>query len=92
MTPVPWYQSLKFRSYVGGWLSLIIGWLIENISTHRFDFEVWTWIAVTISSLTMLGAAVKDWANPNVIAPFAFLNTKNVQTVSDASIQDAQKP
>lgn len=75
--PVPWYSSLKFRSYVGGWFSLVIGWAIENVTTHQFDFHAYTWIAVTISTLTLLGAVVKDWASPDVTAPFSALNKNN---------------
>lgn len=75
---VPWNVSLKFRSYVSAELLLVIGWLIENLSTHKNDFSNWTWIAVTVSTLTLLAAIVRDWADPAVIAPFAVLNKNNI--------------
>lgn len=74
---VPWSDSIKFKSYVSAEVLLVIGWFIENLSTHQ-GRGPWTWIAVTVSSLTLAAAAVRDWASPAIIAPFAALNTNNL--------------
>ena len=76
---VPWAASLKFRAYVGGWLTLVIGWAVENISTHQFNFNTWTWIALAVSTLLTGKSIIADWMNPAVVAPFAVLNKNNVQ-------------
>lgn len=75
--PVPWYRSLKFKAYVGGWLTLVFGWFVDNVSTHQFDIHQWTWIALTVSTVTLCGAIVKDWMNPGVDAPFDVMNKSN---------------
>lgn len=75
---VPWYNSLKFRAYLGGWLTLVIGWLVENLTTHQFAAGAWTWIAISVSTLLTIRSIVSDWASPNVSAPFAILNKNNV--------------
>jgi hypothetical protein len=74
---VPWAQSLKFKAYLGGWLTLVIGWAIENITMHQFVVNTWTWIALTVSTLLTVRAIVADWMNPAVKAPFAAMNQNN---------------
>jgi hypothetical protein len=77
-TAVPWMQSLKFRAYLGGWLTLVIGWAVENLTTHQFGVSGWTWIALAVSTLLTIRSIVGDWMNPNVTAPFAVLNKDNI--------------
>ncbi len=74
---VPWFRSLKFRAYLGGWLTLVIGWAIENLTQHQFAISTWTWIAFTISTLLTIRSIVADWMSPNVTAPFAVMNKGN---------------
>ena len=75
--PVPWFRSLKFRAYLGGWLTLVIGWLIENLTTHAFTAGAWTWIAISVSTLLTIRSIIADWMNPAVVAPFAVTNRNN---------------
>jgi hypothetical protein len=77
---VPWMASLKFRAYVGGWLTLVIGWLVENLATAQFHAGKWTWIALGTSTLLTVRAVVADWMNPAVVAPFAAMNKDNVKS------------
>lgn len=74
---VPWAQSLKFRAYLGGWLTLVIGWAVENLTTHQFSISGWTWIALTVSTLLTMKSIVSDWSSPSVNAPFASMNKGN---------------
>lgn len=75
---VNWYESLKFRAYVGGWLTLVIGWAVENITTHSLVISTWTWIALATSTLLTVRSVVADWMSPGVDAPFAVMNKNNV--------------
>lgn len=77
---VPWWQSLKFRAYMGGWLTLVIGWAVENITTNQWNFYGYTWIALTVSTLLTIKSVVADWMSPTVVAPFSAMNKSNVGT------------
>lgn len=77
-TAVRWYDSMKFRAYAGSWFTLVIGWAIENITTHQWDFGTYTWIALTVSTLLLVKSVVADWMSPTVVAPFAAMNKNNV--------------
>ena len=74
---VSWYSSLKFRAYMGGWLTLVIGWAVENITTHSLVISTWTWIALATSTLLTVRSVVADWMSPDVVAPFSVLNKNN---------------
>ena len=73
---VSWHDSLKFRAYVGGWLTLCIGWAVENLTTHQLGFTSWTWIALATSTLLTVRSIVGDWMSPNVTAPFGIFPPK----------------
>ena len=75
---VPWFKSMKFRAYVGGWFSLVLGWAVENLSSHSWDFHSYTWIAISVTTLLTIKSIIADWMNPNVDAPFGILNKGNV--------------
>jgi len=88
---IHWYDSQRFKAYVSSELLIIFGWLTENISTKGFSLSKWSWIAITISTLSLLSAVVKDWASPAIVAPFAVLNQNNAVTVPASSVRDAEK-
>ena len=70
--PVHWYQSQKFKAYVGSWLSLVLGWALQCMSNN-----VWEWKALAASTLGLLVLVVNDWRGPHVIAPIPMLNRGN---------------
>jgi hypothetical protein len=71
--PVQWYRSQKFKAYVGSWLTLVFGWLMQCLSSNT-----WEWKALAITTLGMCGLVVKDWMQADVIAPVGAMNRNNV--------------
>ena len=71
--PMRWYKSQKFKAYVGSWLTLVFGWLMQCLSSNT-----WEWKALAITTLGMAGLIVKDWMATDVIAPLAVMNRNNV--------------
>jgi len=70
--PVAWYNSQKFKAYVGSWLVLVIGWMTQCLSSNA-----WEWKALAVSSLGMVSLVVNDWRRAEIIAPIDALNRKN---------------
>lgn len=72
--PVAWYNSQKFKAYVGSWLVLVIGWMTQCLSSGA-----WEWKALAVSTLGMVSLVVNDWRRAEIIAPIARMNANNVQ-------------
>jgi hypothetical protein len=77
IVPVKWYRSQKFKAYVGSWLTLVFGWLMQCLSSNTLE-----WKALAVTTLGMAGLVVKDWMQADVIAPFGVMNKNNVSAGS----------
>ena len=73
--PILWYKSQRFIILVQSTVLLVLGWLIQVLSTTPI---VWLWRAIAISVLGNILLALKDWWSPTVVAPFAAPNSKNI--------------
>jgi len=72
-TPVAWYKSQRFIALCQSTVLFALGWLISALSTND-----WTnWKAGVIAILGNVLIGLKDWWNPNIVAPFAALNKNN---------------
>lgn len=71
-TPVAWYKSQRFIALCQSTVLLVLGWLSTALATNE-----WAWRAIAIAVLGNVLIGLKDWWNPNVVAPFAALNKNN---------------
>lgn len=67
--PVQWYRSQRFIALVQSSVLFVLGWLIQALST-----DSWEWKPIAIALLGNIVLQLKDWWNPNVIGPAAFMN------------------
>jgi len=69
---VQWYRSQRFIALCQSTVLLLLGWLGTALATND-----WTWRPIAIAVLGNVLLQLKDWWNPNVVAPFAALNKNN---------------
>jgi hypothetical protein len=84
--PVHWYQSQRFIALCQSTAVYVLGWLAAALASND-----WAWRAMAVGVLGNVIVALKDWWNPNIIAPFSVLNRNNTPTVSASSVRDAEK-
>ena len=84
--PVHWYKSQRFIVLCQSSVLTILTWAGVAISTGD---TAWRPTAATLLANIVL--QLKDWWNPNVVAPFAALNKNNTVTVPASSVRDAEK-
>ena len=73
--PVTWYKSQRFIALCQSTTLLVLGWLGTALATNE-----WAWRAIAIAVLGNVVLQLKDWWNPNVVAPFAVMNKSNSNT------------
>lgn len=86
-SPVPWYKSQRFIALAQSSTITILTWVGICLSAN--DWSSWRIAAATL--IGNIALQLKDWWNPNVVAPIAMANRNNTGTVSPASIADAIK-
>lgn len=70
--PKPWLDSNTVRSLLFSMAFVLLGWATIGLTTGA-----WDWQMLGVSELGILTPFVKRLADPDVIAPFAFLNARN---------------
>lgn len=85
--PVAWYKSQRFIALCQSSVILALGWLSAALATND-----WRWRTIAIALVGNILVGLKDWWNPNVVAPFAALNKNNSVTVPASSVRAADKP
>lgn len=86
MEPVAWYRSQRFIVLCQSSVITILTWAGVAVATGDI-----TWRPTAATLIGNIVLQLKDWWNPNVVAPFAVLNRGNTSTVPAASIRDAEK-
>lgn len=73
---VHWYKSQRFIILMQSNALLILGWVIQVLSTTP---TVWAWRGIVVAIATNVFLLLKDWWSPTVIAPFSALNKNNAK-------------
>jgi hypothetical protein len=91
MTPttngaVHWYKSQRFIALCQSTVLLILGWLIQALSTNA-----WLWRAIAISIAGNVLLQLKDWWSPTVIGPADFMNKAKPDSPGGMGVQQNGK-
>lgn len=70
---VAWYHSQRFIALCQSTAIIILTWVSAALATND-----WSWRTMAVAVIGNILLVLKDWWNPNIVAPFAALNENNV--------------
>jgi hypothetical protein len=69
---VKWYKSQRVIALAQATTLLVLVWVGQGLTTHVWD--LYSLGAVVVSNAIVI---LKDWWNPNIVAPLAMFNRSN---------------
>jgi hypothetical protein len=70
---IPWYKSQRAIALLQITIVLLLGWVLQGLTTRAWD--LYSLGALVVSNVLVL---LKDWWSPNIVAPLAAFNRRNV--------------